>query len=72
MTLISHVRYHKKRNESDIKLNFQNLILLKITGTKASKSAFWVTFLLFQLFWEFLFESIEQEDQASHIQMKDM
>ena len=38
MTLISNVRYQKKRNESDIKLKFQNLVLFMIIGTKSSKS----------------------------------
>ena len=38
VTLISNVRYQKKRNESDIKLNFQNLVLFMIIGTKSSKS----------------------------------
>ena len=38
MTLISNVRYQKKRKESDIKLEFQNLVLFMIIGTKSSKS----------------------------------
>ena len=51
ITLISNVRYQKKRNESDIKLSFQNLVSFMITvlmihdyrihvpiGTKSSKS----------------------------------
>ena len=38
MTLISNVRYQKKRNESDIKLSFQNLVSFMIIGTKSSKS----------------------------------
>ena len=38
ITLIYNVRYQKKRNESDIKLNFQNLVSFMIIGTKSSKS----------------------------------
>ena len=38
MTLISNVRYQKKRNESDIKLEFQNLVLFIRIATKSSKS----------------------------------
>ena len=38
MTLISNVRYQNKRNESDIKSNFQNLVLVMILGIKSSKS----------------------------------
>ena len=68
MTLISNVRYQKKRNESDIKLNFQNLVLFMIIGTKSSKS--WC--LLSNIFAIFInlsifLESIEQENQAPHI-----
>ena len=37
MTLIYNVRYQKKRNESDIKLEFQNLVLFMTIGTKSSK-----------------------------------
>ena len=48
MTLISNVRYQKKRNESDNKLNFQNLVLFMMIGTKSLMiGVFWVTFLLF-------------------------
>ena len=32
------MRYQKKHNESDIKLEFQNLVLFMIIGTKSSKS----------------------------------
>ena len=38
MTLISNVRYQKKRNESDIKMDFQNLVLFMMIGTKSSRS----------------------------------
>ena len=64
MTLISNVRYQKKRNESDIKLNVQNLkqdnwyrIIQKLLSFSK--------IILINL--NFFFESIEQEDQASHI-----
>ena len=38
MTLISNIRYQKKRNESDIKMDFQNLVLFMMIGTKSSRS----------------------------------
>ena len=38
MTLISNVRYQKKRNESEIKMDFQNLVLFMMIGTKSSRS----------------------------------
>ena len=38
MTLISNARYQKKRNESDIKMDFQNLVLFMMIGTKSSRS----------------------------------
>ena len=38
ITLISNVRYQKKRNESDIKMDFQNLVLFMMIGTKSSRS----------------------------------
>jgi len=52
VTLISNVRYQKKHNESDIKLEFQNLVLFMIIGTKSSKSRCLLS-ICFAIFYQF-------------------
>ena len=50
IVLISNVRYQKKRNESENKLTFQNLVLFKMIGTQSSKSWFVLSNISYYLY----------------------